>query len=76
MLEWNPEMLQSSHSKSELPTAGQYLIHTVEKNHAEFRIRIWIGTGFNQVSGSVFRSGFGKQIRIQENKNDPQNIKN
>jgi hypothetical protein len=38
-----------------------------------FRIRIWIGSGFNQVSGSV--SGFGIQIRIQEGKNYPQKNK-
>jgi hypothetical protein len=53
--------------------AGQYLIHTVEKTHAVFRIRI--GSGFYQVSKSVFESGFGIQIRIQENKNDPKKRK-
>jgi hypothetical protein len=35
-----------------------------------FRIRIRIGSGFNQVSGSG--SVFGIRIRIQEDKNDPQ----
>jgi hypothetical protein len=34
------------------------------------RIRIRIGTGFNQVRGSG--SVFGIRIRIQEGKNDPQ----
>ncbi len=38
---------------------------------AVFRIRIRIGSRFNQVSGSV--SGF--EIRIQEGKNYPKNIK-
>ncbi len=38
-----------------------------------FGIRIRIRSGFNQVSGSVSKSGFG--IRIQEGKNDPQKEK-
>jgi hypothetical protein len=37
---------------------------------AWFRIRIRIGSGFNQASGSG--SVFGIRIRIQEGKNDPQ----
>jgi hypothetical protein len=37
-----------------------------------FRIRIRIGSGFNQVSGPVSIAGYGIRIRIQEGKNDPQ----
>ncbi len=38
------------------------------------RIWIWIGSGFNRVSGSG--SVFGIRIRIEEGKNDPESRKN
>jgi hypothetical protein len=39
---------------------------------AVFRIRIRIGSGFNQVSGSGSVFGIRFRIRIQEGKYDPQ----
>jgi hypothetical protein len=39
---------------------------SIYREETVFRIRIRIGSGFNQVSGS------GIQILIQEDKNDPQ----
>jgi hypothetical protein len=48
-----------------LRSMGLNLLHGF---FAGLRIRIRIGSGFNQVSGS----GFGIKIRIQEGKNNPQ----
>ncbi len=65
-----------NHQKKRIPSAWRKRVlgfgcADASKN-AVFRIRTRIGSGFNQVSGSVSRSEFGIRLWIQEGKNDLQ----